>query len=292
MQSDSPPLPMRLLALFLFASATASAQPAADILAQNAGYETGLQLVEQDATFSFERFRDGFNAGLRGDSTEIAYALGLRAGLGLRQQQQEDPATGINSDLFLAGIQSGLRGEPARYAADVVARATAAYNDDLLLRQLQNEARTDPGARRRLAEARRNGETAARFLADAAGMPGVQASASGMLSLVTRTGRGARPTMADQVEIRYVGTLPDGTEFDRSQGTAPTTLPVSAVVPGFAEALVLMRPGERRTVWLPPNLAYGVQGAPGPGGQGGIPPNSALEFDLTLVRVLPADAGM
>ncbi len=57
-------------------------------------------------------------------------------------------------------------------------------------------------------------------------------------------------------------------------------------MPGFAEALKGMRVGEQRTVYLPPNLAYGSQGAPGPGGQGGIPPNAALVFDLTLVEIL------
>ncbi len=278
---------MRLLFALALVSTAASAQSSANILSQNAGYETGQQLREQDTAFSFDRFRAGFERGLRGDSVEIAYALGLRAGLGLREQERTDPESNIDAALFLSGIQAGLRGEPATYSAEQVQRATSLYNDGMAMRQMQEQARTDPDARRRLAEAPRNAEASARFLAEVERRAGVRKTASGLLYRIARTGRGERPTLADQVVIRYIGTLADGTVFDRSPGSDTTTLPVGAVVPGFAEALLDMRPGERRTVWIPADLAYGLQGAPGPNGQGGIPSNSAIEFDLTLVRVVP-----
>ncbi len=47
-----------------------------------------------------------------------------------------------------------------------------------------------------------------------------------------------------------------------------------------------MRVGGQRTIYLSPDLAYGLTGSPGPGGQGGIPPNSALVFDLELVDIV------
>ena len=259
-----------------------------DLLAYNAGFETAGQLREQDSTFSYDRFRDGFEAGLRGDSVEIAYALGLRAGLGLRA----DTTSNINPSLFLTGIRAGLNRDSSRVTQEQVARATAVYQDSLGIRQLRQQAASNPEAAAMLAQVRTNGAAAERFLATTAGLPGVQKTPSGVLYKVTAPGSGASPSATDNVEIRYVGTLADGAEFDRSQGTAPTTLPVGAVVPGFAEMLKAMKVGETRTVWLPPNLAYGLQGSqppPNPDGTpgtGGIPPNSALKFEITLVNIV------
>ncbi len=258
-----------------------------DLLAYNAGFETAGQLREQDSTFSYDRFRDGFEAGLRGDSVEIAYALGLRAGLGLRA----DTTTKINPSLFLTGIRAGLRGDSTRVTADQVARATALYQDSLGMRQLRQQAATNPEAQAMLSQIRANGVASERFLAAAAREPGAQKTPSGVVYKVITPGSGASPSPADQVEIRYVGTLADGAEFDRSPAGQTATLPVGAVVPGFSEMLRAMKPGETRTVWLPPSLAYGLQGAPAPPspdgtpGDGGIPPNSALKFELTLVKV-------
>ena len=104
---------------------------------------------------------------------------------------------------------------------------------------------------------------------------------------MTTPGDGPRPEPTSRVAVRYTGRFADGTVFDASPEGETAEFSVGNVVPGFREALLAMQPGETRTVWLPPSLAYGERGAPGPGGQGGIPPNAALEFDLTLVSVLP-----
>ncbi|HEX8386779.1 MAG TPA: FKBP-type peptidyl-prolyl cis-trans isomerase [Rubricoccaceae bacterium] len=264
----------------------ATADPA-DLLAYNAGFETAKQLAEQDSTFDFERFREGFAAGLRGDSTEIAYALGLRAGLGLHA----DTVSNIDANVFLTGFREGLRGDSTRLTQAQIATANAAFQDSLQMRQLRTQAAANPEAQVQLGQIRANGDAARRFLAGVERRPGVRKTASGMLYTVTTPGRGPNPTDSDQVRITYVGKLADGTPFDQSPEGEPVQLPVAAVVPGFAEALKAMKPGETRTVWLPPNLAYGLAGAPGPDGQGGIPPNSALQFELTLVEIVAPEQG-
>jgi peptidylprolyl isomerase len=71
--------------------------------------------------------------------------------------------------------------------------------------------------------------------------------------------------------------------FDAS--AQPTAFPVNAVVPGFAEALQLMQKGGRYRFWIPSALAYGPKGVPG-----AIPPNSELEFIVTLVDLRPMPA--
>jgi FKBP-type peptidyl-prolyl cis-trans isomerase FkpA len=103
---------------------------------------------------------------------------------------------------------------------------------------------------------------------------------SGLRFETLKPGAGAKPTAADQVLVTYEGHLADGTLFDA--GPQPTAFPVSGVVPGFAEALQLMQKGGRYRFWVPSALAYGAEGVPG-----AIPPNSELEFIVTLIDMRP-----
>jgi peptidylprolyl isomerase len=93
-------------------------------------------------------------------------------------------------------------------------------------------------------------------------------------------GKGAEATLANTVDVRYTGTLyTDGTLFDSSwsRGDAPTSFPLSGVVPGFAQGIAGMQPGGRRVIVIPPALGYGDQ-ATGP-----IPAGSTLVFVVDLV---------
>ena len=146
-----------------------------------------------------------------------------------------------------------------------------------------DSAVADTSAGRTLAPA----AAAARFLAEVAARPGVERSRSGVLWTVERRGSGQRPLRSEAVEAEYVGRLADGTVFDQTRPRTPVRLPLRAVVPGLAEVLIGMRPGERRTVYLPPALAYGAAGVPGPGGVPRVPPHAALVFEVTVVRVVP-----
>ena len=86
----------------------------------------------------------------------------------------------------------------------------------------------------------------------------------------------ARP--GDAVLVTYEGRLADGTVFDSA--AQPVGLPVSDVVPGFTEALLLMNEGGRYRFRIPARLAYGAAGVPGV-----VPPDAELDFTLTLIRV-------
>lgn len=76
--------------------------------------------------------------------------------------------------------------------------------------------------------------------------------------------------------VSYKGTLIDGTVFDQNEQAA---MPVDGVVPGFAEALQLMKRGGEYKLWLPPQLAYGDEVPEG----GPIPPNAVLSFEVKLL---------
>jgi FKBP-type peptidyl-prolyl cis-trans isomerase len=110
---------------------------------------------------------------------------------------------------------------------------------------------------------------------------GVKVTASGLQYKVLTAGNGKVPTATDKVTVNYVGKLVDGTEFDSSySGAEPATFVVNQVIPGWTEALQLMREGDKWQLFIPSNLAYGEQGA---GGQ--IPPNATLIFEVELLKV-------
>jgi len=83
------------------------------------------------------------------------------------------------------------------------------------------------------------------------------------------------------VKTHYHGTLIDGTVFDSSvDRKEPATFPVNGVIPGWTEALQLMKEGDKWQLYVPAKLAYGEQGA---GGK--IGPNSTLIFDVELLSI-------
>jgi len=102
-------------------------------------------------------------------------------------------------------------------------------------------------------------------------------SASGLRYQMLEKGAGASPTKDDIALLAYRGMLPDGTVFDEKPGEP---MEIAATVPGFAEAVTLLKKGGKLRVWIPAALAYGdnpPQGSP-------IPPNSPLVFEIKLLE--------
>ena len=96
-----------------------------------------------------------------------------------------------------------------------------------------------------------------------------------------KEGTGKKPKLTDTVAVHYRGTLIDGTEFDSSYKRGqPASFQVSGVIPGWTEALQLMKEGTKWQLFVPSNLAYGERGAGGP-----IGPNATLIFEVELISV-------
>ena len=112
----------------------------------------------------------------------------------------------------------------------------------------------------------------------------VKKTGSGLEYVVIASGAatGKSPTLAQSARLYYEGRLNSGGRaFDSSfQRGAPDTYPVGELVPGFAEALMLMRPGDRWIVMIPPALGYGDRGVPGM-----IGPGEKLVFEILMVGV-------
>ncbi len=111
----------------------------------------------------------------------------------------------------------------------------------------------------------------------------VVTTASGLQYIVLKEGKGTKPKLSDRVKVNYVGTLLDGTEFDKSadHGDKPVEFYVGQVIAGWTEALQLMPVGSKWKLFIPQELAYGKRG----GGEV-IPPFSMLIFEVELVDIV------
>ena len=144
----------------------------------------------------------------------------------------------------------------------------------------QNIASAIRAARSKLVETNHN--AAATFLAENGKKKDVVTTASGLQYKVITPGTGASPAATDEVQVNYKGSLLDGTVFDASDSHGgPATFPVNGVIPGWTEALLLMKPGAKYQLFIPPKLAYDER-SPGP-----IPPGSMLQFDVELLGIKP-----
>jgi len=121
------------------------------------------------------------------------------------------------------------------------------------------------------------------FLAKNATAPGVVTTASGLQYKVLHAGPadGASPKMGDEVQVVYQGRLLDGTMFDSSTDENPASLQVGELVPGWNEALQMMKPGDEWELYIPSNLGYGAET------KGPIPGNSVMVFKMKLQAVGP-----
>lgn len=109
---------------------------------------------------------------------------------------------------------------------------------------------------------------------------GVTVTESGLQYRVIEEGTGVIPKATDTVSVHYSGKLLDGTEFDSSYARGePVSFEVTGVIAGWTEALQLMPKGSKWELVIPSDLAYG------PGGNGPIPPNSVLIFEVELLDV-------
>lgn len=126
------------------------------------------------------------------------------------------------------------------------------------------------------------GKTNTVWLAEHGKLEGVKTTDSGLQYEVLASGAadGRNPVDSDSVEVRYKGTLIDGTEFDSTKGDDAATFGVTGVIKGWTEALKLMKPGDKWKLTIPPAIAYGEAGSPPK-----IPANSILQFEVELVKI-------
>jgi len=114
-------------------------------------------------------------------------------------------------------------------------------------------------------------------------------TASGLQYEVVKSGAldGPNPEAESKCVLHYRGTLLNGTEFDSSHKRgSPANFKPASLMPGFKEALLMMRPGDIWKIWIPSQIGYGSKGA-----GSAIPPDAGLFFELELIEVSPPAEG-
>jgi len=204
-------------------------------------------------------------ADLKSDKGQASYAIGQQIGKNLKAQNIEiDPAT------LAASMKDALAGK-SEMKEDEIQKAMMKLQETAMKKQ-QDQAED-------------NKKKAAEFLEKNKTAADVKTTASGLQYIVMTEGTGATPKKEDTVKCHYTGTLLDGTKFDSSVDRGqPAEFPVAGVIPGWTEALQLMKVGSKYKLFIPPELAYGPSGRPG------IPPNSALIFEVELLDIVKGAA--
>jgi FKBP-type peptidyl-prolyl cis-trans isomerase FklB len=215
-------------------------------------------------------------APLDSPSGTLGYALGLQIGRRVAADfKGREPA--VDPAALARGLADAVLEVKPQLSEQQMRQALEAF--ETVMRDREREFG------RRMAEAAKtNLAKAAEFAKANAAKPGIVTRPSGLQYEVIREGTGPSPKPGDTVVAHYRGTHVDGSEFDGTdpQGE-PATFPLRGVVPGWQEALPLMKTGGRWRIFLPPQLAYGEEGSPPV-----IEPNELLIFEIELVRIAPS----
>ncbi|MGJ8675927.1 MAG: FKBP-type peptidyl-prolyl cis-trans isomerase N-terminal domain-containing protein [Akkermansiaceae bacterium] len=182
----------------------------------------------------------------------------------------------IDSALVSKGFEAALKGDKPSYPEEKI--------------QVAMESLGEAVQARAAIKAEENMAAGIAFLAENGKREGVTTTASGLQYEVLKAGTDktyvapadGAPDNDTKFMVHYLGTLIDGTEFDKSPEGQPFPMTLQ-VIPGFKEALTMMPVGSKWKIFLPSELAYGPRGA---GAQ--IGPNSALIFELELEEIVAA----
>ena len=197
----------------------------------------------------------------------LSYALGLSMGHNFRGSGIEK----INVQDFADGVAAVYYGEAPKMNIEDAKKVINEFFTALQEKQQQEAA----------AMADVNAKAGEQFLAENGKRVEVKTTPSGLQYEVLEEGTCVQPTAGDRVTVHYTGKLIDGTVFDSSVDRGePATFGVTQVIPGWVEALQMMKAGSKWRLFIPSALAYGPQGAGGI-----IGPNQTLIFDVELISV-------
>lgn len=199
---------------------------------------------------------------------KLSYALGLSMGNNFRASGIQQ----INVEDFADGVASVFYGSTPKMTYDEAKKIIQDFFLDLQAKQEE--------ASKQMAEV--NEKAGKAFLEENGKRVEVKTTPSGLQYEVVKEGDGPTPTASDQVMVHYKGELIDGTVFDSSIDRGqPATFGVTQVIPGWVEALQMMKVGSKWRLFIPSALAYGPQGAGGV-----IGPNQTLIFEVELMQII------
>ncbi|MDH3693798.1 MAG: FKBP-type peptidyl-prolyl cis-trans isomerase, partial [Gammaproteobacteria bacterium] len=206
------------------------------------------------------------DGGLTTDEQKFSYSVGFQVGSQIQQQFGQNN-TVVDPETFAQGVQDALSNSETKITPEEMQAIMQAKQEEQVAAQQavagENKAKGDA------------------FLAENKEKEGVVVTESGLQYKVVTAGEGKQPAADSTVVVHYSGRLIDGTEFDSSyKRETPATFALGGIIPGWGEALQLMKEGAKWQVFIPSELGYGERGA-----GGAIGPNETLVFDIELLEV-------
>jgi len=210
----------------------------------------------------------GDTQALVSEKARLSYTIGVEMGASFNQFKKY--GIEVDPQLVFQGVKDMLAGQATLTEEEMAQTMNEFQRKIITKRQAEFKEQSE-----------NNKKIGTDFLAKNKVKTGVQSTASGLQYRIIKEGAGASPVETDKVEVEYTGRLIDGTVFDSTKKTGKAVVfPVNGVIPGWTEALTLMKPGAVWEVFIPSNLAYGERGQ----GQV-IGPNQTLIFEIHLKSI-------
>lgn len=210
--------------------------------------------------------RAGDKPVLQDEKDKINYSIGYQVGSDLKHQEVE-----LNATALVQGLQD---------ASDVSTKPllTAEEMQTVLIALKKKvDARQEQEKKKAVENYRGEGRT---FLAENGKKEGVISLPSGLQYIILKEGSGIMPTSEDILTVTYRGTLIDGKEFDSSfRDNKPATFRLNTVIPGWQEALSMMKEGSKWKLFIPADLAFGERGPLA---------DKVVIYEIELLSVKPA----
>jgi FKBP-type peptidyl-prolyl cis-trans isomerase FklB len=197
---------------------------------------------------------------------KVSYCIGLETAKNLKNQFKD-----LDMSLLMTGFQDALEERTPPLERDEIRSILTALQQQVQKQQKEFVIQV----------AQANKKESEAFFEENRKKLGVVTTASGLQYEILASGNGPSPTMMDEVLCHYRGSFINGNVFDSTyEHGKPQTLPLARVIPGWSEALKLMKVGDKWKLFIPPYLAYGEAGF-GPH----IQPNMTLIFEMELLGI-------
>jgi FKBP-type peptidyl-prolyl cis-trans isomerase FklB len=203
---------------------------------------------------------------LKSEKGKRSYSIGNDIGNNLKKQPFE-----VDADLLARGLKDALTGKKTAMTDQEMKDVLTALQKELMAKRVsQIKEISDKN--------KKDGEA---FLAENKKKPGIITLPDGLQYKIIQEGTGKIPVLTDKVKVNYKGSIIDGTEFDSSYKRGePLVYDIAKFIPGWKEALTLMKVGSKWEIYVPSELAYGE-----PGSGQVIGPNSVLIFEMELISI-------
>lgn len=205
---------------------------------------------------------------LKDQKDRISYSYGIDTATKLKNLP-----VSVDLDLFIKGVKDGLSGTKPLMTEQEISETLMGLQKEITVKSEEQKK----------ALAQKNKKEGEAFLAENKKKEGVITLPSGLQYKVLKEGTGKSPMDNDTVLIHFSSTLIDGTTVLEDTGKSfsePLAFPVKGPIPGWTEALKLMKEGAKWQLFIPPNLAFAERGSGTL-----IGPNATLIFEVELISV-------